>query len=173
MPDLDAKRLTPNAKRGFTLIELLVVISIIAILITIIVATFGTTQKKARDSRRKTDLDALKKALELSKSDTKGAAWYPDCPSADSHGDCLLTDRTSFNPALDSVYIKDFPQDPGNLHAYVYDVHNAATCVADGCTSYELYACVENPKDNQAKVVPATGKAHNCSSGYAYSVTNP
>src|SRR3990167_11225741 len=91
-----------KVKRGFTLIELLVVISIIAILITIIVATFGTTPQKARDSRRKTDLDAFKKALELYQGDTRGAAWYPACPVTSP---CGLTAPGSFAPPMDTLYL--------------------------------------------------------------------
>lgn len=51
-------------KVGFTLIELLIVISIITILITIGVTSFSTSQKKARDSRRKTDLRDVQSAME-------------------------------------------------------------------------------------------------------------
>ncbi|OGE07316.1 hypothetical protein A2615_00525, partial [Candidatus Curtissbacteria bacterium RIFOXYD1_FULL_41_36] len=52
-------------RRGFTLIELLVVITIIGILAAIAIVSYGGTQERARDSRRKSDLDAIKKALEL------------------------------------------------------------------------------------------------------------
>src|SRR4030066_1038673 len=71
--------LTTNSKvkRGFTLIELLVVISIIGILASFAIASFTSAQRKGRDSRRKADLDAIKKALELFKGDTKGGGFYP------------------------------------------------------------------------------------------------
>lgn len=52
-------------KRGFTLIELLVVITVIAILASIGFAAFGGTQSKARDARRKQDLNTIATALEL------------------------------------------------------------------------------------------------------------
>src|SRR3990167_7104273 len=54
---------------GFTLIELLVVIALIGILASFAIASFASAQAKGRDSRRKADLDAVKKALYLYKSD--------------------------------------------------------------------------------------------------------
>src|SRR4030067_3465886 len=62
---------------GFTLIELLVVIAIIGILASFAFASFTSAQAKGRDSRRKADLDAIVKALELYKSDSTGAKYYP------------------------------------------------------------------------------------------------
>lgn len=51
-------------KGGFTLMELLVVISIIAILISIGLTSFSTVQKKARDSKRKSDIKEVQNSLE-------------------------------------------------------------------------------------------------------------
>lgn len=51
--------------QGFTLIELLVVVSIIAILAIIGLAIFGGVQGKARDIKRKADVDAIIKVYEL------------------------------------------------------------------------------------------------------------
>jgi len=52
-------------KRGFTLVELLVVMAIIGILASVILASFTSTQAKARDTRRIEDIDSLHKALAL------------------------------------------------------------------------------------------------------------
>jgi len=49
---------------GFTLLEMLVVIGIIAILIGIGTVSYSTAQKKARDAKRKQDLNAIQNALE-------------------------------------------------------------------------------------------------------------
>lgn len=51
-------------KKGFTLVELIIVIMIIAILSVIGMAFYGNTQRNARDSKRKADIDAISKALE-------------------------------------------------------------------------------------------------------------
>ena len=49
---------------GFTLFELLVSISIIAILTAIASMSFSGAQKKARDSRRMSDMNSIQKAAE-------------------------------------------------------------------------------------------------------------
>lgn len=51
--------------RGFTLIELLVVIAIIGILASIVLASLGSSQAKARDARRMSDVNSYQKALAL------------------------------------------------------------------------------------------------------------
>ena len=51
-------------KKGFTLIEILVVVGIIAILIGMGTVSFSTAQKKARDARRKADMQAIQNSFE-------------------------------------------------------------------------------------------------------------
>ncbi len=51
-------------KRGFTLIEILVVIGIIAVLLSLGTASYSSAQKKARDTKRKQDLQDIQNALE-------------------------------------------------------------------------------------------------------------
>ena len=175
MPVLNAIRLKLNAKRGFTLIELLIVISIIAILVTIIVATMSGTQAKARDTRRKEDLDAVKKALELFKSDTTGSAKYPN---------------TTTGSLVSNSYIKTLPSDPsitvnGGNYFYAPLTSAGAACPAGGgdtpvaasagtCTKYSLIACLENLNDPNGvarPVAPANGSA--CPINRVYIVTEP
>lgn len=54
---------------GFTLVEILVVMAIMAILLTIGVANYLQALKKARDGRRKADLESVRSALEMARSD--------------------------------------------------------------------------------------------------------
>ena len=147
---VNGQPLTVNSKvkRGFTLIELLVVIAIIGILATFIVASFTSAQQKARDSKRKTDLDAIKKALELYKGDQL-AGTYP------------LT--ANYPAALTASYIK-LPvatEIKAGWTAYTYTSAAGAT--------YTLSACLENANDPQ-KDSPTVA----CSTtGVIYTISNP
>lgn len=62
-------------QRGFTLIELLVVVTIMMVLMGIGVVYYSSVQKKARDSKRKSDLEQVRAALEMYRSDN-GAYFY-------------------------------------------------------------------------------------------------
>ena len=161
---------------GFTLIELLVVISIIAILVTVIVASFGGTQKKARDARRREDLDAIKKALELAKSDSIGSAWYAACNPVGAS--CAPSSTT---PTLATAYIRAVPADPsGGNYIYVPLPASCTYTVATNigtCSSYDAIACIENdgtPTGDGVEtkpVVPALGSA--CAGTKIYRIQSP
>ncbi len=151
-------------KRGFTLIELLVVISIIGILAPFIVASFTSAQQKARDARRKADVDALTKALELAKSDSTGSRYYP----------AAISVATLVTPG----YIKAIPVDPRALtcvtasgSAYCY-TPTPASCTASTCTDYTITVCLENNNDPQGVARPASGDGVNCSGTKVYKETN-
>jgi prepilin-type N-terminal cleavage/methylation domain-containing protein len=57
------------AKRngGFTIVELLIVIVVIAILAAITITAFNGIQQRTRDSKRVSDMNSIKKSLELYK----------------------------------------------------------------------------------------------------------
>lgn len=140
-----------RVKRGFTLIELLIVITILGILAGLTLASYGGTQERARDSKRKTDLDAIKKALELARQDSVGAYYYPSCNSYDGNNSCALSGTTT-TPQLTSTtttpYMNSVPADPKTGTGYTY-IPSPASCAASACTSYSLITCLENTRDTQ------------------------
>jgi prepilin-type N-terminal cleavage/methylation domain-containing protein len=55
-------------KKGFTLIELMVAISIVALLATLGLVSFNSLQKNGRDTRRRSEVDAISSAIESTKN---------------------------------------------------------------------------------------------------------
>ncbi len=99
-----------NKKIAFTLFELLVSISIIGILVAVAATSYGATQKKARDSRRIEDMNAIQKAAEI---------YYSQ------HDSSYPLNTTSFGDAL-----QKWPVDPkgvGYTPAYAYTVDGVGT----------------------------------------------
>ncbi len=100
-----------NRRAGFTLIELLVAATIIAVLTTIGVVSFTSTNQRARNGKRKADMEQTRAALELYKSDdSAGAGKYP-----------VGNYSAATNTLKTAKYLSDpLPQDPKNVAPYTY-----------------------------------------------------
>ena len=119
--------------RGYTLIELLVSISIIALLTVIGVTNFRVANQKARDGKRKGDLEQIKAALEMYRSGegdypTGTISLFPD-----------YMDKIPTDPADDSVYY--YSTSDGGL-TYVLcatlDLETSGSCSGSGDYNYQL-----------------------------------
>lgn len=94
--------LSGQLKTGLTLIELIIVMAIIAILATGLYVNFIGSIQRGRDSRRKQDLTAISKALELYYNDNNA---YPVAP--------LPWDGTLSHPDNENtIYMTKVPNDP-------------------------------------------------------------
>lgn len=107
--------------KGFTLIELLVVISLIGILMAISLVAFAQTKKSARDGKRKADLEQIRSALEIYRTDCK---TYPlDSTLTFGSATSLAGVETS---CAGQVYMSSIPNDPvSSTRSYYY--HQAST----------------------------------------------
>ena len=115
-------------QKGFTFIEILVVTTIIGILATIGLTSYQVANKKARDGKRKADLEQIRSALEMCKADT-GA--YPLTLDLTSCGlDSSLTCGTN-------TYLSPIPCDPTKVTPYLYSY------VSSGGITYTLSATLE------------------------------
>jgi general secretion pathway protein G len=86
-------------RRGFSLIELLVSVTIIAVLTTIAVVSYSSVNKRSRDVKRKSDIEQVRSALEMYRSDI---GQYP-----------------AILDTLAPSYIPTIPKDP-NDSSYFY-----------------------------------------------------
>jgi len=137
--------------RAFTLVELMVSISIIAVLIGLSIFGLVGARETARDAKRKGDLEQIRSALEIYRSDCTS---YPA-----TLGTILVGDGTNCPTA--NVYMESVPEDPiqGRLYSYT----------RISTFSYKLCSALEKPPST-----PATG-CGSCGAGITcnYAVTNP
>ena len=84
---------TKGFNKGFTLIELMVVIAIIGVLSLIAFGTYNSVQSRARDGKRRGDIDAILKALEINKATT-----YQPLTTAQFAGGVVPTDPSNRTP---------------------------------------------------------------------------
>lgn len=99
---------------GFTLLELLVVIGIIGILVGLGAVSYSTAQKKARDAKRKSDLQTLQNCLEQYYSYNNNFKY----PVSTNDSDIQTTD--TFNCGTSTISI----QDPLDNTTYYYTLTN-------------------------------------------------
>jgi len=131
------------SQKGFTLVELIIVMVIIGILATLGVGNFRTTRDKARDARRKSDLETISKSLEAYFND------HRSYPLVDSNGKivCRVVGETEticnwggeFSDESGTVYSAKLPSDPAG-HDYLYEP-------AADRLSFDVYARLDNPND--------------------------
>ena len=140
--------ITSSKKQGgFTLLELLIVIVIIGILALLIIPNITSAPKKARDTKRKTDITTVRKGLEEYFVNNN---VYPTA----------LSDLTTGSAPI----IKTLPTDPKNVSPFVYTYTPANTN-----STYTLTACLENDADSGdstiAPVSPCTTRTFQLTNG--------
>ncbi len=108
-------------KNGFTLVELLVVTTIIILLSSVAVVSYQSAGKKSRDNKRKADLEQIRSALEMYRSDNN---QYP------------AGNFSQMTTALKNAgFLTEAPSDP---KGYSYYYKQTTT------TSYDLCAYLES-----------------------------
>ena len=134
--------------KGFTFIEVLVVITIISVLTLVGVTNFRVANQKSKDGRRQGDLEQIKAALEIYRTDQGGY------PLAITFGAVLA--------AGGSTYMEKVPNDPLSSYSYYYS--------SDGLT-YTLCAQLEINTTGSCSGAGASacGTGNSCN----YQINNP
>ena len=129
--------------RGFTIVELLIVIVVIGILAALVVVTYNGIQQKARDTERKTDINALHGQLEAYQAQN---GKYPTLANVNDAA-FRSTDMKGLDPAA--------LQDPkgsaqtlvaapaANDYSYVEAPSGCDNGAGGDCTQYTLTATLE------------------------------
>ena len=128
-------------QKGFSLVELLIVMAIMGVLSIVAVSSFTSTQRQARDARRKSDLVQVSKAVELYYNDY---GVYPNdsngkIAGCGNNGTTACEWNAPFEDA-NTVYMQKLPTEKTSGHAYIY------VASADQL-KFQLFARLEYDKD--------------------------
>lgn len=133
---------------AFTLVELLVVMTILAILVSVGLVSFRSSQFRSRDAERKSDLKQISSSLELFFSDY---GKYPSGTGGTIEA-CLYNPGTGSGTSCTwgsseftdgkTIYFKTVPQDPYTGYSYFYRVVDSPAN-----QKYQLFAKLENTED--------------------------
>lgn len=126
-------------QKGFTLVELLIVVVMLALLTVVSGTAYIATMKTVRDGRRKVDLENIRSALEVYKSDN---STYPIVQGATTKGTTL---GSFLDPTTGKKYLT-MPTDPKNNLDYYYTEAGCTTFATGStiCNSYILATTLEN-----------------------------
>ena len=156
----------PKNSKGFTLIELMIAISVVAVLATIGMVMYSSTQKTSRDAKRKADMRDIKEAMYTRKSNT-GSFCIPAVACTISSNAYYPIDAfysgypTGGIPPILASYFKSSPADPlGATAGYYYGLR------ITGDSTFEVYGRLENTPTGTAECTPPTD-AYN----YNYCIT--
>lgn len=132
-------------KKAFTLIELLVAIAIIATLIGLAIPNFLGARSRAKDARRKGEVQQLKNALQLYYNDyhaypasangtANGVSVFNYISGCGATGDSLCpagctSDFAAGGTGCDTVYTSKFPGELGSSMFYYQQSSGADFCL--------------------------------------------
>lgn len=161
-----------SRSHGFTLMEIVIVIGITGILASSGYASYIATQRNSRDGRRKADLETIRQALEMYKSEngsypgetncdsSVGSDATSDCATCLGSGTCAVQSdwdaSSTFVSSIQPNYILDLPKDPINnaTNYYYYEpvcnqtitvCGQSYDCTVSGtCCAYQIGAYLEN-----------------------------
>ncbi len=135
---------------GFTLIEVLVAATIIAVLTAIGMVSYTNINKRSRDTKRKSDMEQIRSALEMYRSDN---GFYPN----NGNGSWINADNLS--TTLVPNYMAAIPPDPkSSTQVYRFQATNL---VSGNYYGYCLSSLIESEVNPADTCTPDTVNNHN------------
>lgn len=129
-----------------------------AILIAIGIASYSTVNKQSRDTKRKSDIEQLRSAIEMYRAES---GFYP--PSGNGNWVNVRDATSGLAVLLEPDYIALVPTDPKSTLTYQYKATNVSGGNYYGyCISAQLES--ENPTDTCTATLPT---------GHNYGLKNP
>jgi general secretion pathway protein G len=157
-----------KVNRGFTLIELMIVMAIIGMVATLGIGSYQISLKRARDAQRKTDLQQIRSALEIYRTDinvypsTGGTYQIQGCGTPCGVSPCAWGNAWTCGG---STYMEKLPADPKSPTVNYRYSSNGST--------YTLEACLENKNDPQATSPTLGWDTTTCPTSKVFQVKNP
>lgn len=130
---------------GFTIVELLIVIVVIGILAALVVTTFSGIQRKARDSERQTDINAVHSQVEAYYAQN---GKYPTLANIQDSsfisGQLKGLDPSALKDPKQASTVTTYPVAAAAASIYAYTVTpSGCDNTATDCTAYVLTATLE------------------------------
>lgn len=132
----------------------------IGVLSVFFINTASANLKRARDARRKSDLELIRSGIETYRADCN------NYPAGIQFGGSLVGNPSdSPNCLASNVYINKIPQDPQLAQTYVYSTNGNGT-------TYQICAALEAPPSGTAPI-SCNGGQNTCGGLCNYQVINP
>lgn len=136
-----------TSQKGFTIVELLIVIVVIGILAALVLNTFSGVQKRARDTQRQTDINAIATQLEVYYNDKGGYPILSEVTTANLKG---IDAGALSAPGQTASSIS--PTDTPNKDQYGYQTFasdGTTACTTSPCEKFKLFYFKEDLKPGE------------------------
>lgn len=136
------QHVVPRPVRGFTMIELLVAATILAVLSAIGLVSFQSANIRARDGKRKADLEQARSGLELYRSDI---GYYPKSYTLSNASWNAVISLIAGAGYLNAAAMDDPKNVSPNVYEYSSDANGKTYQVCATLESTQASYCLANP----------------------------
>lgn len=131
---------------GFTFIEILVSVTIIAVLVAIGIGSYASINRQSRDTKRLSDLEQIRGALEQYRADNGQypvSSWVSSATGTDDWIDALVPEYMDALPLDPKNDVEGGTSPSAGVFIYAYNSGVWGVCVSAGGNEYILTAVLE------------------------------